>query len=198
MVDGLFAARERQAVLGLLERSVVFLTPESVERVISETCLSTAWDLANIYLGSLDLPPLGGDRPSIVGLSEETRCYVSASYFSERDPFADFVVHEAAHVFHNCKREYVGLPFTRNREWLLPIAFRRRETFAYACEAYSRIVEGSKGPEPRRGRFRSFAEDHVPRAAGDPRELVDILTEAIAARNGWERILARCSELNVR
>jgi len=33
----------------------------------------------------------------------------------------------------------VGLPETNQREWLLDIDFRKRET--YACEAYSRILE---------------------------------------------------------
>jgi hypothetical protein len=196
MVDGLFPAAERSVVLGLLERSTVFLTDESIERVIIDTkvWLSTAWKLANIYLESLDLPPLGDDHPCIVGLSEETRCYVSASYFSELAPFADFVVHEAAHVFHNCRREPVGLPHTRNREWLLPIAFRKREPFAYACEAYSRILDGASGPAGRRELLGAFAEGQIPSDAGDPVELVDILTEAVAARNGWKRILSRCSD----
>jgi hypothetical protein len=147
MVEGLFPAEERAMILGLLARSVVFLTPETLEDLILDRAcwLSTARRLANIYLGSFDAEPLAADCPRIVGLSEETRCYVSTSYFTEEDPFADFVVHEAAHVFHNWKRRYAGLPFTRRREWLLPIEFRMRETFAYACEAYSRIVEVAKG-----------------------------------------------------
>ncbi|XYI02075.1 hypothetical protein ACMHYB_20790 [Sorangium sp. So ce1128] len=37
-----------------------------------------------------------------------TACCVSPAYFHENDPFADFIVHEAAHVFHNCKRKTVG------------------------------------------------------------------------------------------
>jgi len=41
-------------------------------------------------------------------------------------PLRDFVVHEAAHVLHNWKRGYAGLPHTRNREWLL--ADRLRQT----------------------------------------------------------------------
>jgi hypothetical protein len=44
-------------------------------------------------------PLLGPDAPKIVGLTEETTCYVSLAYFREGDPFADFVVHEAAHIF---------------------------------------------------------------------------------------------------
>ncbi len=34
------------------------------------------------------------------------------------DPFADFIVHEAAHILHNCKRATVGLRETRRNEWL--------------------------------------------------------------------------------
>jgi hypothetical protein len=43
--------------------------------------------------------------------------------YEEKDPYADFVVHEMAHIFHNCKRRTVGLKQTRKREWLLDIAF---------------------------------------------------------------------------
>ena len=73
-------------------------------------------------------------------LSEETTCYVSPAYFGEEDPFADVVVHEVAHIFHNCKRHKAGLRQTRRREWLLDIEFRKRETFAYACEAYACVL----------------------------------------------------------
>jgi hypothetical protein len=197
MVHGLFPATEREAILELLKNSIVFLTPENIERVItgSDAWLSTAWDLANIYLVSLGLPQLGGSYSCIVGLSEETRCYVSARYFTEEDPYTDFVVHEAAHVFHNWKREYAGLPFTRNREWLLPIMYEKRETFAFACEAYSRIVEMAKGRDGRRKTLAEYAGKHVPGAAEDADELVEILGEAVDARNGWKRILTRCSYL---
>jgi len=69
---------------------------------------------------------------------------VSSEYFRPKGRFEDFVVHEASPVFHNCKRRTAGLPETRRREWLLDIAFGKRETFAYACEAYARIVELSE------------------------------------------------------
>ena len=60
---------------------------------------------------------LGEDAPNLVGLSEETTCYVSPEYFAEDDPFADFIVHEAAHIFHNCK---VSVRGTTRLTW--PIA----------------------------------------------------------------------------
>jgi hypothetical protein len=197
MINGLFPPTERETVLALLQDSVVFLNADSIEELLTGRTpgLHTAWNLANIYLGSFGLPPLGGDYECIVGMSEETTCYVTPRYFIEEDPYADFVVHEAAHVFHNWKREYAGLPFTRQREWLLPIEFRKRETFALACEAFSRISDGASGRAERRTRLAEYREHHVPSVAEDPTELLDILAEAVDARNGWKRILERCSYL---
>lgn len=195
MVRGLFHAREQETVLGLLERSVVFLTPCNIERVLTEISgPGTAWRLANLYLDSADAVLLSEDAPRIVGLSEETTCYVSPAYFHESDPFADFIVHEAAHIFHNCKRRTIGLPYTRRREWLLEIEFRKRETFAYACEAYRRILErGSRSADRRRALDKLENGPMPPDERVDADEYLDILAEAVAARNGWRRILERCA-----
>lgn len=96
MVYGLFPSDERAIILDTLAGSVVFLNPQNIASVLTQqTWLSTAWDLANLYLASLGAPALSQDACHIVGLSEETTCYVSLSYFEESDPFADFVVHEA-------------------------------------------------------------------------------------------------------
>lgn len=109
-------------------------------------------------------------------------------------PFADFIVHEAAHIFHNCKRRTIGLHETRRKEWLLDIEFTKRETFAYSCEAYARIVARAKSPADRRalaveyGSKRRISADRV-----DPAEVGNIVTEAATARNGWKVILARCA-----
>ena len=151
MVGGLFPKAEQDIVLSLVERSVVFVTPGTVEAVLTGCeWLSTAWKLANMYLNSLNAEPLGKDAPNIVGLSEELTCFVSLDYFRQQHPFADFVVHEVGHIFHNCKRRTAGLKETRTREWLLDIDFRQRETFAYAGEAYSRILERARKPAERR------------------------------------------------
>lgn len=195
MVRGLFPRKEQDAVLAVLERSVVFVTPANIVQVLLKSSwLNTAWDLANLYLLGVGAELLGEDAPRILGLSEHTTCYVSLSYFDEESPFADFLVHEAAHVFHNCKRRAVGLPETRRREWLLDIDFRKRETFAYACEAYSRVLEAGDNRQARL----ALAEEYAARVApSDERvsvaEVVELVREAAAARNGWKHILARCA-----
>ncbi|WP_202636355.1 hypothetical protein [Rugosibacter aromaticivorans] len=195
MVQGLFPQRERMIVLERLERSVVFLTPATIANILEKTpWLKTAWNLANLYLTSFDAKRLSDDAPNIVGLSEETTCYVSVEYFDANNRFDDYVVHEAAHIFHNCKRETLGLNATRHREWLLEIDFAKRETFAYACEAYSRILELGETRSTRNRLLSELADGAMPpdeRVHGA--EYVDILREAVAARNGWKSIRERCS-----
>jgi len=128
-------------------------------------------------------------------MSVDTTCYVSIGYFTEDDPFADFVVHEAAHVFHNTKRETAGLKQTRRREWLLPIDIGKRETFAYACEAYSRILERGKTPAERRAIESQLRQRKAPPPDDrvNPEEHFAILDEAVVQRNGWKVIMERCS-----
>ena len=195
MVRGLFPRNEVDAVLAMMEKSVVFLTPDNITRVLTEcTWLHTAWHLANIYLDSIGADLLGDEAERLVGLSEETSCYVSPTYFERGDIFADFVVHEAAHIFHNCKRPTVGLPETRTREWLLDIAYPKRETFAYSCEAYARILEHAPTFPARAelaAEFASkvrFSDERV-----DAAEVGEIIVSAASARNGWKVILERCA-----
>ncbi len=195
MVRGLFPQVEQTIILDMLEHSVVFLTPATIIVTLEKTrWLHTAWELANLYLASLDAKLLSDTASGLLGLSEETTCYVSMKYFGNNDPFDDYVIHEAAHIFHNCKREMVGLSESRRREWLLEIDYAKRETFAYACEAYSRILELGETRLARVRLLSELAEAPMPpdkRVQGD--EYVDILREAVAARNGWKRILERCS-----
>ena len=197
MVRGLFPRAEQDLVLATLEKSVVFVTRANIELVLLDHGFdSSAWTLANLYLASLGAQLLGEDAPRLVGLSEETTCYVSPSYFAEEDPFADFIVHEAAHVFHNCKRATLGLRETRTKEWLLDIEYRKRETFAYSCEAYSRVLERARNPTERRtlaeeyGRAIRISEECV-----DAAEVASIVQAAAAARNGWKVILLRCAPI---
>jgi hypothetical protein len=195
MVRGLFSKVEQDVVLATLERSVVYVTNETIEPLIlNHSWDRSAWDLANLYLLSIGAELLGKEAPRLVGISEETTCYVSPDYFAEDDPFADFIVHEAAHIFHNCKRRTIGLCETRTKEWLLDIEYRQRETFAYSCEAYARIVARAKSPAERRelaaeyGSERRISEERV-----DPAAVASIVADAASARNGWKVILARCA-----
>jgi len=194
MVRGLFPRSEQEIVLAALERSVVFLTPENIEDILRDTPWPhTAWSLANLYLESLGRKPLGSDDSRVVGLGEELQCFVSPVHFALDDRFADYVVHELAHVFHNCKRATIGLPETRTKEWLLDIEFRKREIFAYACEAYGRILELADRPPARANLLDEHARGPLPsREEVDRAEYFDILREAVQARNGWKRIYERC------
>ncbi|MBK8762292.1 MAG: hypothetical protein IPM03_18075 [Sulfuritalea sp.] len=200
MVKGLFPKGEQAIVLAMLERSVVFLTTRNVASILRDMpWLDTAWDLANLYLASHSAELLSVEAQPILGLSIETTCYVSTDYFRSGNPFDDFVLHEAAHIFHNCKRETLGLPHSRHREWLLEIEYRKRETFAYACEAYSRLLELGRDSKHRQDLLNELAATPLPNDERvDGAEYLDILAEAVTARNGWKRILARCSPSRVR
>ncbi|WP_277183166.1 hypothetical protein [Caballeronia sp. BR00000012568055] len=195
MVYGLFPADERSIILDTLACSVVFLTPDNIAEVLTQqTWLSTAWDLANTYLAGVGAPALSQEATDIVGLSEETTCYVSMAYFEETDPSADFVVHEAAHVFHNCKRATVGLNEGRQKEFLLNVDYYKRETFAYACEAYSRILSLAAGVRQRQAALEQHPKLSLPPDDRvDHDEYLDILRDATSAPNGWKKILRRCA-----
>ena len=198
MVRGLFPVAEQEIVLSRLLTSLVLITHANIDALLqSLTWDSTAWVIANMYLRSLGLETLGGDDSTPVGMSEDTNCYVTPECLVETDPFADFVVHEAAHIFHNCKRGTLGLRQTRVREWLLDIDFHKRETFAYSCEAFSRVIDGAADRRERMQRAAAFAQGHrFPVHAVNMPEVIDIVRAAAASRSGWKLILARCAHRN--
>jgi hypothetical protein len=195
MVRGLFPRAEQDAVLATIEQSVVFLTRANIELLLFEQGFDgSAWTLANLYLASVGARLLGEDAPHLVGLSEETTCYVSPEYFAEDDPFADFIVHEVAHIFHNCKRATIGLRETRTKMWLLEIDYRKRETFAYSCEAYARVLERGKNPRQRRALAEEYSRTvRISEERVDTAEVTSVVRAAATARNGWKIILARCA-----
>jgi hypothetical protein len=176
---------------------VVFLTANNIHQLIaSSRWLRTAWRIANMYLDSIGAKPLAKDESfQPVGLAEETTSFVSLKYFSEKDPFADYIAHEMAHLFHNWKRGSIGLRETRYREFLLNIDFAKRETFAFSCEAYSRILELGDTLQDRRLLLEQFRkESDIPSLAENKAELFQILHAAVGARNGWKHILKMCSQ----
>ena len=194
MVRALFVAGEQSIVIDKLCQSVIFLTPSTIEGVLRDAQWNkTAWNLANLFLASVGADLLADDAPRLIGLSEEITCYVSTGYFDSADKFEDVLVHEIAHIFHNCRRETIDLPKIRRHEWLLDIDYGKRETFAYCCEAYNRIIELEEMPSHRH-ELLSEIEDasRPPDDRVDRDEYVGILREAVAARNGWKRILERC------
>ncbi|QRK08630.1 hypothetical protein JQX13_00070 [Archangium violaceum] len=195
MVRGLFTRAEQDVVLATLEKSVVYVTRETIEPLLlNHSYDRSAWDLANLYLLSVGAKLLGKEAPRLVGISEETTCYVSPDYFAEDDPFADFIVHEAAHIFHNCKRRTLGLRETRTKEWLLDIEYRQRETFAYSCEAYACVVARAKSPAERKALAADYGSKvRISEERVDPSEVASIVAEAASARNGWKVLLARCA-----
>ncbi len=195
MVLGLFPRAERDAVLSTLAQSVVFITSANIERLLLRCSFdSSAWTLANLYLASVGAELLAKNAPHLVGLSEEITCYVSPEYFAEDDPFAEFIVHEVAHVFHNCKRATIGLRETRTKQRLLEIDYRKRETFAYSCEFYGVVLKHSADASARRRlavelfRAKSLSDTRV-----DAQEVADIVLDAASSRAGWKVILRRCS-----
>jgi hypothetical protein len=195
MVRGLFSKAEQDIVLATLEKSVVYVTSETIEQIIlNHGWDRTAWDLANLYLLSLGAKLLGPKAQRVVGISEGTTCYVSPDYFAQDDPFADFVVHEAAHIFHNCKRRTIGLRETRTKEWLLDIEYRQRETFAYSCEAYARVVARANNGAERQALANQYSlEPSISDERVDPAEVASIVAQAASVRNGWKVILAQCA-----
>jgi len=194
MVRGRFKKVEQEAVLLLMDGCLVVLLPSTIQAIIVSADLGTAWKLANLYLLSIDAEPISSEAPSIVGMSVGTKCYVSMSYFDQSQPFDDYVVHEAAHLFHNSKREPIGLPTSRKSEWLLPIAFIKRELFAYSCEVYSRILLLSKDKRERLLEFEKAKDSFRPDDERvDPDQLFFILGEAVKARAGWKTILSHCA-----
>jgi hypothetical protein len=195
MVRGLFPRSEQDVVLGFVARSVVVVTGANVERVLRETTWDhTAWSLANLHLGSMGAPLLASNAPQVVGLCEDRRCYLSGKYFQDDDPLADYLVHEAAHLFHTCKRRVVGLREKRGSEWLLPIAYGMRETFAYACEAYAAVCKGDPESRERAARLQLLEKQPPPgHRSVEPEVFLEIVREACALRNGWKRLIARCA-----
>lgn len=194
LVRGLFPSVERPIVLDFLARSVVFVTRDNIAEVLHAAPFdSSAWTIANLHLASAGAELLGPDASRAVGVSINLTSYVSPEYFGEPDPFADFVVHESAHVLHDCKRELVGLRASRTKPRLLEIDYRKRETFAYSCEAFSRVLELSSTRAERIARAEEYAEDpSISHGAVDVDEVVRMVRDAAEARNGWKVILASC------
>jgi hypothetical protein len=113
--------------------------------------------------------------------------HVRWSAYETKDPYSDVVVHEAAHLLHYLKPRNFGLDVRRHQERFVDIEFRHRELFAFACEAYSRVVLH----RPRQSRV-AFAENMRENAFSFPRGSIEevgaLVLDAARARNGWRVI----------
>ncbi len=195
MVQGLFVEAEQAPVLDAISSGFVLISSETIISLLhQEPDLKTAWRFAKMFRKSVGGPDTDDEDVEPVGLNQGLDSYVLADGIKHGSVFMDVIVHEAAHAFHNCKRTRLGLVATRKREWLLEIGFGMRETFAYACEAYSCIVAKSATVRDRRAQL-----EQLKRAPPPPDERVDhaqylaIMAYAIEGRNGWRRILAACA-----
>lgn len=107
--------------------------------------------------------------------------------YQTNDPYSDVVVHEAAHMLHYLKPSHYGLHVRRGQERFVDIEFHHRELFAYACEAFSRLVLHGE----RKSRI-AFAEKMLDAAFSFPRGQIEaiaaLVLSAARARNGWRVI----------
>ena len=133
-----------------------------------------------------------GRKPERIDMGCDGVCagefaHVTLSAYESKDPYTDVIVHEAAHLLHYLKPRHYRLHTRRGQERFVDVEFRHRELFAFACEAYSRVVlQGG-----RKSRI-AFAEKMHDGAFSFPRSQVEevaaLVLGAARARNGWRVI----------
>jgi hypothetical protein len=79
------------------------------------------------------VPTLSDDVPQLDGICAAGCAWVLPRAFAA-SPHSDVLVHEVAHLLHLLRRDEVGLG---GEGLLIGVPPRRRETFAYACEAWA-------------------------------------------------------------
>jgi hypothetical protein len=189
MVTGLVQEDWREIVLREISRRTFVLNRPGARAAIEaelKTCfMGSAWRVLWSLFGDHGLKPddidVGCD-----GLAGDY-AHVRWSAYETQDPYSDVVVHEAAHMLHYLKPSHYGLHVRRGQERFVDIEFSHRELFAYACEAYSRVILHGD----RKSRI-AFAENMQEGAFSFPRaELADaaaLVAKAARARNGWRVI----------
>ena len=182
LVTGLFPA-EAPVLLDTLPGRVAVLTLGGFPDAVAAVPLSTAWDLANLLLDDLGVPPLSDDTPELDGLCAAGRAWVLPRAFAPPTATTDVIVHEVTHLLHLLRRGDVGLEPARAP--VLSVPPRRRETFAYACELWCCLTrDGSDDLPARLAALRSetgFADARVDRAT------LEMLLQTCAATppEGW-------------
>ena len=189
MVSGQVQAEWRDVALREITARTFILnlagTREALEAELSTCDMGSAWRVLWALFGDHGLKPddidVGCD-----GLAGDY-AHVRWSAYQTDDPYSDVVVHEAAHMLHYLKPSHHGFKVRRGQERFVDVEFVHRELFAYACEAYSRVVlQGA-----RKSRI-AFAEKMLDEAFSFPRtelkEVAALVLDAARARNGWRVI----------
>jgi hypothetical protein len=159
---------------------------EAMDRELATGFMGTARQVLWALYGDHGLKPdeidMGCD-----GVCAGEFAHVRLSAYESKDPYSDVIVHEAAHLLHYLKPRNYRLHTRRGQERFVDVEFRHRELFAFACEAYSRVVLHGG----RKSRI-AFAEMMHDGAFSFPRSQVGkvaaLVLGAARARNGWRVI----------
>lgn len=189
MVNGLVQKDWREVALRELASRTFLLNFRGARAAMDvelPSCdMKSAWRILWGFYGDHGLKP-NDIEMTCDGLAGDF-AHVRWSAYQTTDPFSDVVVHEAAHLLHYLKPSNFGLHARRHQERFVDIEYRHRELFAFACEAYSRVV--LHGPLQSRIAFAERMQEGAfsfPRAEMD--EVSALVLEAARARNGWRVI----------
>ena len=189
MVTGLVQENWREVALReITARTFVLNLPgarAAIEAEFSTCLMGSAWRVLWPLFEDYGLKP-DDIKVGCDGLAGDY-AHVRWSAYQTNDPYSDVVVHEAAHMLHYLKPSHYGFHVRRGQERFVDVKFHHRELFAYACEAYSRVVLHSD----RKSRI-AFAEKLLDSAFSFPRdqikEVAALVLSAAGARNGWRLI----------
>jgi hypothetical protein len=189
MVSGLVQADWRDVALREITARTFILnlpgTRRALEAELSTCLMGSAWQVLWALFGDHCLKP-DDIKVGCDGLAGDY-AHVRWSAYQTDDPYSDVVVHEAAHMLHYLKPSHYGFHVRRGQERFVDIEFHHRELFAYACEAYSRVILQGE----RKLRI-AFAEKLLDAAFSFPRGQIEaiaaLVLSAARARNGWRLI----------
>lgn len=189
MVTGLVQEDWREVTLREITARTFILnlpgTRAAIEVELSTCFMGDAWRILWALFGDHGLKP-DDIKVGCDGLAGDY-AHVRWSAYQTKDPYSDVVVHEAAHMLHYLKPSHYGLHVRRGQERFVDIEFCHRELFAYACEAYSRVV--LQGERKLRT---AFAEKMLDAAFSFPRGQIEaiaaLVLSAARVRNGWRVI----------
>jgi len=157
----------------------------ALEVELSSCDMESPWRILWALYGDYELKP-DDIEMTCDGLAGDF-AHVRWSAYETKDPYSDVVVHEAAHLLHYLKPRNFGLHVRRHQERFVDIEFRHRELFAYACEAYARVL--LHGECKSRILFaEKMREDAFSFPLSELENVAALVLEAVRSRNGWRVI----------